>query len=183
MNMRAIVIKTDPWLKVKIALFWVALCILAVLIISWIPKSGLAENMKCPPGNKTCFVAVHRQTHKETCRHSSNPPWEWKLDEQGNKIPCSEEISTKTPGPIIITYTPVVKTIVLTNTPFSPPPTDKPHPSPTRRPFNEDSIFTPTPTCTPSPVIEECPMCEISWIIAHSQQTMAAGMATLAVNR
>lgn len=199
-NMTSMIIPDNPWQKVQVAFAFTICC--AIISVIWMimmgVKSVYAENMKCPPGNKICFIAVHKTTKKEMCRHNDNNPWQWVLDQNGNKISCSVEevVPTNTLRPIVITYTAIPptdlpkQTLVPTNTPFVPDPTEvKPThilPSPTRRPANQEessNIALPTPTCTIAPLgvsSTECPWCDIVWIIARSQQTMAASMATLA---
>lgn len=42
MNFKAVVIPDDPWRKVKIAVLLVGLCLVAALVLSFIPRSGQA---------------------------------------------------------------------------------------------------------------------------------------------
>lgn len=173
---------------------------IALSVAVWVAVDGVihgaqAENNKCPDG-KTCYLAKHEQTGKVTCRHNANKPWQWLLDDDGNKQECGKgdkkDEATKTPKPIVITYTPVPKDPTSTpqpeqkptNTPFEPKPT-KTKPDSTVSGGDKSPTRTATATVVvgvqlQSVATPECPWCAIFTNIMFAEQTQAAAQSTMA---
>lgn len=144
----------------------------------------VAENMKCPK-KKTCFLAEHKQTKKVTCRHNENDPWQWLLDDDGNKQECGngqedkeKPIATKK---VIITYTSVPK---ATKTPK---PKKEAESTPTAfQPITRDGVE-PTSTCTVAveyiqtpQSTQDCPWCELMTRLVDANERQASAQETMA---